>query len=125
MGFWDAPATILNPTTGLPINGNVTLTPDLLKIPAFRIVGRFSATEGAGEVIGYSEGAGGYQTRKIARLTGPIGEAVVTPTYGPSSGRPSGAADGTLYWDTTLNMPIFRKAAASSGWVDAMGVVAM
>jgi hypothetical protein len=40
---------------------------------------------------------------------------------GPSSARPSsGISPGLMYWDTTLNKPVWRNTA-NAGWVDATG----
>jgi len=42
-------------------------------------------------------------------------------TSGATGGRPTtGLATGLMYFDTTLNKPIWRNSA-NSGWVDATG----
>jgi hypothetical protein len=45
---------------------------------------------------------------------------IVAGNVGPTAGRPPTAGPGTLYFDTTLNKPVWRNAAAT-GWVDATG----
>lgn len=47
----------------------------------------------------------------------------VAGNVGPTSGRPKTAGPGTLYFDTTLNKPIWRNTAAT-GWVLADGTAA-
>ena len=45
----------------------------------------------------------------------------MTPGSGSTTSRPTGVLDGTVYFDTTLGIPVFALAAASTGWVNAMG----
>lgn len=39
---------------------------------------------------------------------------------GTTGNRPT-AVDGTMYYDSTLAIPIWAKAASATGWIDATG----
>lgn len=50
--------------------------------------------------------------------------ALVAAPVGVTGGRPIGASDGTLYFDTSLGTfgkPIWARSMAGTGWVDATG----
>lgn len=47
----------------------------------------------------------------------------VEGSAGATSARPAAAPAGTMWFDTSLNKPVWRNAAAT-GWVDATGASA-
>jgi K+-transporting ATPase c subunit len=47
-----------------------------------------------------------------------------TSLTGPTANRPTGLADGVMWFDTTLGLPVWSKATSGTGWVNATGAPA-
>lgn len=121
MGFWDnAGTTILDPDTGQALIGAQTLTPSVIsKTSGARIIGRSSPAGSQGEVgFDFTYSAVAYHV--VMRDAN--GKTPFLLVSGNTASRPAGVADGAMYFDTTLGIPIIRLASAGTGWINAAGV---
>jgi hypothetical protein len=103
------------------------------KITTFGLVNELDLSAFADGVFVYASATGTLQTATTASFVGVVTRSHATmgtlftrptslaQTSGTTAQRPTVAPTGFMYFDTTLNRPIWRSGA---GWVDAAGVAA-
>ncbi|UVG34202.1 hypothetical protein SEA_LUZDEMUNDO_26 [Microbacterium phage LuzDeMundo] len=123
MGFWDAPTTVLDPATGLPLMGNIMLGPQHINTPGFQVLGRFTSGTGPASTRSYVNGAVGISGSGVFRTTDGNGMMATLPQSGTTANRPTGltaSQNGYVYFDTTLGYVIYWR---NPNWVDSTGAV--